>query len=330
MKRFDTKVGVIGTGSMGRNHARVYSEIADLVAVCDFNEKSVSEVADTCGCGGFMDIDTMIKDSGVEAVSIATPTTTHADIAVKVFEAGIDVLVEKPISDTVENGRRIIEAAERNGRSFAVGMIERHNPVVAFTKDIIDKENVGNIVSINSRRVSNFPTRIHDVGVITDLGVHDIDVIRYLAGGDVQSVYALGGKYIHDKFIDHATILMKFDNGIEGIVEVSWLTPMKTRSVTITGLKGVAEMDYVDQEVRISSSQFGNIQIDNLWKIPQNYDIKRMRVRQEEPLKRELIDFLDSRQKGKKPMVTGEDGLKALMIAKAAEESIKTGKKVEL
>lgn len=324
------KVGVIGVGSMGGNHARVYNEMADLVGVCDFDEKKAKDVAKRFGCKAYNDVDKFLKDSGVEAITVATPTVHHKEPVIKALEVGVDVLVEKPISDTVENGRELIKAAEKSGRTLSVGMIERHNPIVNFTKEVLEKNTIGKAVTISTRRVSNYPARIKDVGVITDLGVHDIDVIRYLANSEVKSVYALGGNVKTYELIDHATVLLEFANGIEGLMEVSWLTPMKLRQVNITGVDGVAEVDYVDQEIKIKSSSYGKIDVSNLWRIPQNYEIKRMRVAQEEPLKREVRDFLNAVETGTDPLVKGIDGLRDLEIAKAAERSILEKKKVIL
>ncbi|MGA1873439.1 MAG: Gfo/Idh/MocA family oxidoreductase [Thermoplasmatota archaeon] len=324
------KVGVIGTGSMGRNHVRVLSELGDLVGVCDISPIAAREIGERFGCPSFTDIDSFIKDTGVQAVSIATPTTHHAEAAVKCLTSGVDVLVEKPIAGTLEDARRILDAAMTSGRKLAVGMTERHNPVVKFTRELMDKGELGEIVTMMSRRVSNYPTRISDVGVITDLGVHDIDVLRYLGDSEVSSVYALGGKVKGGKHEDHATIMLSFQNGMEGVIEVSWLTPMKLRKITITGVEGVAEMDYIDQEVMVSTSTSFDMDRFDLWRIPQIYDMRRIRVRNEEPLVRELSDFLGSIRTGAEPMVTGEDGYRTLQIAKAAEESIATGRKVEV
>ena len=321
-------MGVIGVGSMGGNHARVYKEMADLVAVCDFDEKKAKEVANRFGCDAYSDVDEFLKKAKLDAVTVATPTVYHKEPVVKAFESGVDVLVEKPIADTVENARDMIKAAEKHSRVFSVGMIERHNPIVNFTKEVLEKNAIGKLVTISTRRVSNYPARIKDVGVVTDLGVHDIDVIRYLANSEIKSVYALGGNVKTYELMDHAIVLLQFQNGIEGVMEVSWLTPMKLRQVMVTGIDGFAEMDYVDQELKISHSSYGNIDVGNLWKIPQNYDIKRMRVAQEEPLKREIKDFLDSIEKGRDPLVKGVDGLRDLEIAKAAERSILEEKKI--
>ncbi|MGA1848618.1 MAG: Gfo/Idh/MocA family oxidoreductase [Thermoplasmatota archaeon] len=327
---FDTKVGVIGTGSMGRNHVRVFSEIADLVGVCDIDTKATREISKKFGCMAFSKVDKFLQETGVEVVTVSTPTTTHKEIVLKCLRAGVDVLVEKPISDTVENAQEILDEANSNGRVFGVGMIERHNPVVQFTRELIEKGELGQLVTMMSRRVSNYPRRIKDVGVVTDLGVHDIDVLRYLCDCKVISVYALGGNIKDSKHEDHATILMMFENGVEGVVEASWLTPMKLRKITLTGVEGVAEMDYMDQNVSISTSSTFNKDKFDLWRLPQIYDTRRIRVKNEEPLKRELEDFLRSAKERRDPMVTGHDGLRTLMIAKAAEESIRTGKKVDI
>ena len=324
------RTAVIGIGSMGRNHARIYSEISDLVAVCDQDPKKAEEISKKFRCKSFHNVEKMIGDVQIDAVSIATPTVKHLESARECMESGIHVLVEKPIANSVKEAEEMIRFSQEKKIIFSVGMIERHNPIVRFTKEVLEKGNIGQIVTLSSKRVSNFPARIKDVGVITDLGVHDIDVLRYLSGGEVKRVYALGGKVKHDKFEDHATIMMRFNNGIEGVCELSWLTPMKTRTISITGLEGVADMDYVDQELKISKSSFQEIDMDNLWRIPLKYDIKRMRIRNEEPLKRELEDFLKSVEKGTSPLVTGYDGLETLRVAKAAEESIKIGEKVDL
>ncbi len=323
-------VGVIGVGSMGMSHARVFSEIANLVAVSDPSPEKLSEVTDRFNCKGYSDFEKMLKEADIQAVSIATPTVFHTKTALRCIEAGLHVLIEKPIADTMENGNKILEAAEGTDKITAVGMVERHNPVVNFTKDVLKKGIIGEIVTISSTRVSNYPARINDVGVITDLGVHDIDTIRYLADSEVVSVYALGGSKKAQDQLDHANILLEFQNGIKGILEVSWLTPMRLRQLKVTGIEGYAEMDYIDQELKISQSSTGIIDHSNLWRIPLNYETKRMRVAMEEPLKRELIDFIKACKGQGKPLVNVLDGLRDLEVAKAAEESIIKSKKIEI
>ncbi|MBN1390300.1 MAG: Gfo/Idh/MocA family oxidoreductase [Candidatus Thermoplasmatota archaeon] len=325
------RTAVIGVGSMGGNHARVLSQMSDLRAVCDSDTGRAKEITKKFSCSYYSSSEEMLKKEDIEAVVIANPTIYHLQEVEKCAARGVNILVEKPIADTVENGQMILDLASRAGVVLSVGMIERHNPIVKATREIIDKGGLGQIVTLSSKRVSSYPARITDVGVITDLGVHDIDVLRYLSSSEVSSVYALGGSVKAKGLIDHANILLEFRNGTKGIMELSWLTPMKIRSVRVTGLKAYAEMDYIDQELKISSSSAGKYDLSDSWRIPQNYEIRTMRVAMEEPLKRELQDFLDAvRDPGTGPLVSGPDGLKDLIVAKAAERSIAEGSKVML
>jgi UDP-N-acetylglucosamine 3-dehydrogenase len=327
----ELRTAVIGVGTMGGNHARVLSQISNLIAVSDKNLERSKLIGDKFSCSSYDSTRSMLQKEDIDAVVVANPTIYHLEEVEICIENGVNVLVEKPISDTVENGKKIIAMAEKAGVVLAVGMIEKHNPIVKATKEIIDKGGLGQVVTLSSKRVSNYPARITDVGVITDLGVHDIDVLRYLSSSEVNSVYALGGSVKAKNLVDHANILLQFENGSKGIMELSWLTPMKIRMVRVTGLKAFAEMDYIDQELKISSSSAGKYDLSDNWRIPQNYEIKRMRVAMEEPLRRELVDFLNAcSAPGSQPLVTGPDGLKDLEVAKAAERSIMTGSKVIL
>jgi len=320
------KTAVIGIGSMGQNHARVLSEISDLVVVADANKKEVERVASRYGVESTDDMDSVLKNPGIQGVSIATPTSTHFDIASKALRSGKHVMVEKPMCSTVEQAQELIRIAEETGSRLMVGHIERYNPVVAFCKDLLDKDKFGKVVSLSSRRVSSFPARIRDVGVVMDLGIHDIDVIRYLIGRPVVGVYAQVGSSGQTQFEDHANMLLKFDSGTIAHLEVNWLTPMKVRKVFLTCDQSFVEMDYITQSLQISKSSTMDLDLDDLSRIPQQYDIRRLEVRPEEPLKKELKDFLSMVKGEKEPMVTAEDGLWNLKIAHAAIQSSREGR----
>ena len=186
------KTGIIGVGSMGKNHARVNSEMGVLAGIADSNEAVARPLAERFGVEYFSDYRDML--ASVDAITVATPTVTHFQIAMDAIQAGKHVLVEKPICPTLDESEKLVKAAEDAGIVLAVGQIERHNPVVKFARESIENGKFGDIVSISARRVSTFPGRISDVGVLLDLGIHDIDVIRYLAQSPVKTVYALGGK----------------------------------------------------------------------------------------------------------------------------------------
>lgn len=329
-------VGVIGIGSMGQNHARVYSEIANLLAIADPNKKAASVIKKRFNINAFNDYKELLEQDDIDAVSIATPTSTHCEIGLEAIKAGKHVLVEKPFASTIKQGEQLIEAAEKENVVLAVGQIERHNPVVRFTKDMLKNKKFGDLISISSRRVSSYPPRIRDVGVILDLGIHDIDVLRYLVGHKILSVYSLAGitqNNNNGKFEDHANILLEFKGEnfeISGFVEVNWLTPMKVRKVSLTCSKNTVEFDYINQSLEVSSSTMIDFDISNLYQIPQKYEIQRISIKPEEPLKNELMDFLNSIKTSKPPLVDGKEGLETLRIAHAAEESYKKKKKINL
>jgi UDP-N-acetylglucosamine 3-dehydrogenase len=323
-------VGVIGLGSMGLNHARVYSEIANLVGIADSDEKILNSVSERFDVKGYSDFHNLLDKEDLDAVSISTPTSTHFDIASEFIKAGIPVLVEKPMGGDLEKARILVEEARNNNVIIAAGFIERHNPVVGLTKSLVEKKQFGNVISISSRRVSSFPARIKDVGVIFDLGIHDIDVIRYLLGAKVRSVYALAGKTGGSEFEDHANIFLEFEDGILAVIEVNWLTPMKVRKVSLTCSKNFVEMDYINQLLQVSSSTIKKIDSGNLYRIPQEYSERKIELERREPLKNELDDFLKAVETKGTPLVSGEEGIATLEIAQAAMHSVAEGKRIFL
>jgi len=321
------KVGVIGTGSMGRNHVRVYSEIAELTGVADVSPEAVKAIGDQFKTPCFTDYKELLK-SDVEALSIAVPTQYHHRTALDAIRAGKHVLVEKPLCSTIEEGEELIRAAEQQGVVLAVGHIERHNPVVRYTKTSLEKNTFGEVITLTSRRVSSFPGRIKDVGVILDMGIHDIDVMRYLSGSEVTSVYTLAGTKNGQGKESYAEILLEFSNGVTGVVEVNWLTPMKVRKLWITGATHYVELDYISQTMQISTSKLMDFDASDLYHIPIEFDIRNVAIKKEEPLKNELQDFLAAASGGGKPLIDGRDGLRTLEVAEAAVRSYKEEKKV--
>jgi UDP-N-acetylglucosamine 3-dehydrogenase len=323
------RVGVIGVGSMGQNHARVFSEMEDLVGVVDKDGETGKRVSERLGTEWFENHDDLLK-KGVDAVSIATPTALHYDLARQAIEAGVHVLVEKPMCSTIEEAEKLVELAESTGVTLAVGHIERHNPVVDFAKKGIRDGRYGDVITISARRVSSLPTRIRDVGVILDLGIHDIDVMRYLLGSEVSSVFASGGRIKHDTFEDHANIMLSFENGTSGLIEVNWLTPMKVRRLSLTGLKNFVEIDYITQSIWISSSSLGRLDSFNLYRIPLEFDTRKITLEMREPLKNELKDFMDAIENRRDPLISGRDGLGTMKAVLAAIESQASGKRIDL
>ncbi len=334
-------VGVIGVGSMGQNHARVYSKIANLVGIADSDSTMAEKIGERYNTKTFDDFNELLELDILDAVSIATPTNTHYKIGLAAINAGKNVLIEKPFTSTIDEGKELIRIAKEQNVTLAVGQIERHNPVVRLTRHMLANNKFGDLISIASRRVSSFPARIKDVGVILDLGIHDIDVMRYLVGLDVTSVYTLAGltrTSNEGEFEDHANILLEFkdkngdtnDTNSSGFIEVNWLTPMKVRKVSLTCSKNFVEFDYITQSLEVSSSTIIDYDISNLYQLPQKYEIRKISIKPEEPLKNELMDFLSAITTSNDPLVTGEEGLKTLRIAHAAVESYKKKEKIIL
>ena len=324
------RIGVIGTGSMGRNHVRVCSELeeVELVGVVDTNREIGRKIAEKFNTKLFLDHREIIPF--IDAAIIATPTRHHHRIAMDLLNNGKHVLVEKPICSSVEEAEELVKKAEVEDLTLAVGHIERHNPAVKLVKDMLNKKGFGEIITLVSKRVSNLPGRIRDVGVILDFGIHDIDVMRFLVG-DVESVYARAGRFNQNiDYEDYADIILNFRNGITGIVEVNWLTPMKIRKLFLTCSKNFVEVDYMNQSVIISSSTFREINEMDLYHVPIQYNIDQITLEKKEPLKNEIIDFVEAIEEDKKPLATGNDGLAALKIAKAAEESYKNNNIIEI
>jgi UDP-N-acetylglucosamine 3-dehydrogenase len=323
------RVGVIGVGSMGQNHARVYSEIADLVGVADPDVKAGGLVSNRFNTSYYTDPAHLLKED-LDAVSICVPTEHHTKVALMVIQAGMPLLIEKPLASTVGEARQVVDAAQQAGVTLAVGHIERHNPAIAAVKRHLQVGQYGDPVTATARRVSSFPGRVRDIGVVMDLGIHEIDILRYLIDAPVEGVFALGGKKVHGSIEDHANILLQFKNGVHGFVEVNWLTPMKVRKLALTCLKNFVEVDYMEQSVTVSSSTLGPLDPFNLYQIPLEHHTQRIHVRKEEPLKRELVDFLDAIRQKRPPLVSGEDAVETIRVAIGATESHRTGKLIRL
>ena len=299
------KVGVVGVGVMGQHHARVYSELdCELVGVADCNPENASQVGKQYNTKVYLDHKELV--SQVDAVSIAVPTSRHKAVTLDFVRGGVHCLIEKPIAARLEDAREIIREAERNNVKLMVGHIERFNPAVQKLKQVIDEEMLGKLMTISFRRVGPFADRVRDVGVVVDSATHDIDAARYLVGEEVLSVYSKVGRFRHKTKEDHAIIVLDFGTSV-ACIETNWFTPHKERTLVATGSEAIAYLDYIEQELRVSSSQ-GMAEIE---------------VKKAEPLKVELSHFLECIRSDSTPLVGGTDGLRGLEIALEASGDVK-------
>jgi len=320
------KVAVIGVGSMGKNHARVYSELpdAELVAVVDADLKTAEAVAGNLGTRAYADFRKMLVKEKPEAVSIAVPTAMHEQVGMDALEAGAHVLMEKPIAATLDEGKRLIEKACTAKRQLMVGHIVRFNPAMQVLKQKLVDGDLGRIFQVFCRRAGPFPARIRDVGVVVDLAPHDVDVMRFLIGADPVRVYAETERRIHTDHEDLVWGLLRFPDGVVGSLEINWLTPTKIREVLVLGERGLFRLDDLTQDLYF----YENAQVNgDLWSalktlkgVSEGHMI-RYAIQRYEPLKAELQAFLGAVKEGKPVPVSGEDGLKALRLALALVES---------
>ncbi|MEM3823917.1 MAG: Gfo/Idh/MocA family oxidoreductase [Candidatus Bathyarchaeia archaeon] len=309
-------VAVIGAGFWGRNHARVFKELkeTELLAVCDVDFERAKDVAKQFNATPYASLEKMLKKEGIEAVSICTWSTNLAKIALKAMESGKHVLVEKPMATNVRQAEKLLETAEKEKLHLTVGFLMRFIPGMQHIKKTVENKEIGEIVCATAKRVSQWPERIGDVGVVKDTAIHDIDIMRYLFGEDPIAVYAKTGCMAHKKFEDYAQIMLTFEGGKSAFIESNWLTPYKTRLLTVTGSKAIMKLDYITQELTIEDAK----------------ETLQPRYPWQEPLKLELQHFANCILGTEKPLITGVDGLKALMIAEAALKSSKTGRVIRL
>jgi UDP-N-acetylglucosamine 3-dehydrogenase len=300
-------VAVIGTGFWGKNHARVYKELpnTNLIAICDVNAERAKTIADQFGAKAYTDSNQMLKDPEIEAVNVCTWSTMLAQEAQKALQAGKHVLVEKPMATNTEQAQNLLDIAEANGLRLTVGFLMRFIPGIQAIREAVETKKIGDLVSATAKRVSQWPERIGDVGVVKDTAIHDIDMMRYIAQQDPISVYAKTGNMRHRQFEDYAQIMLTFEGGQSAFIESNWLTPYKTRTLNVTGTDALMRLDYITQELWIENAK----------------ETLQPRLPFQEPLKMELQQFAECIQQKKQPLVTGTDGYKALQIAMAALES---------
>jgi predicted dehydrogenase len=326
---------VIGVGAMGRNHARVYSELpeAELVAVADVDAKLADAAAGKFGARAYTDYRVMLEQEKPDAVSIAVPTVMHEEAGMAAMEAGAHVLIEKPIAHTVEAGRRLIAKAESLRRHLMIGHVVRFNPAIQMLRQKLANGDLGRIFQIFCRRAGPFPARIRDVGVVVDLAPHDIDIMRYLAGSNPIRVYAETERRIHT---DHEDLLwgtFRFADGAVGTLEINWLTPTKIRETLVLGERGLFRVDDLTQDLYFYENAHAHgVQwqtLETLRGVSEGSMI-RFAIQRYEPLKAELQAFLADICDNKPSSVSGEDGLEALRLSLALMESGNTHRVIEV
>lgn len=313
------KAAVIGVGSMGRNHARLYRTIEGvrLVGIADPNPKVAELVGVRENVPHYTDFVRLLDEQKPDLVSIAAPTGLHHEIGAAVIDRGVHVLMEKPITSTVEQGEALLELAKRKGVVLAVGHVERFNPAVMELRRRLNEGMAGRIYKIAAQRLSPYPTRISDAGVVIDLASHDIDLMRHLMPEPIVRIYGETLQSINSDREDLFNGLIRFASGAIGVLDVNWMTPTKVRRLSVTGARGFLECDLLSQELFFYENNNAPSQWDTLSVLRgvSEGNILGIRIQRHEPLDAELTDFVAAVRDGRPPMVTGEDGLDTLRLA---------------
>ena len=306
------RAGVIGTGSLGRNHARILTEIpsVQVAGFVDANDAIAADVESALKLKRYDSVAALAND--VDCAVVATPTTTHFEVAKQLLEAGCDVLVEKPITSTVEEAKRLIELAAKHGRIVQVGHVERYNPAITAVADLVRGTRY-----FEAERLGVFVPRSLDIDVLLDLMIHDLNLVLSLLREEVVEIRAVGVPALTDK-VDITNVRLALANGAVANLTASRISQERVRKQRFFGGDFYYSVDTKEQEVKGYRLASGVIQPAGV------------AVEKKEPLRAELEAFLHCVQTRERPIVAGEDGLAAvelaLRIGAAIDESVRSFK----
>jgi len=308
------KVGVIGVGHLGQHHARIYKELkgTELVGVVDSDPARAAEIAKKFKTEAFSSAEELYGK--VQAVSVVTPTVTHSEITKGFLEHGADVLLEKPMTVTLDEADELVSLASEKGLILQIGHLERFNAAV---REMVSRCTTPMFIECN--RLSPFPDRSTDVDVVLDLMIHDIDIILSLVKSPVSSIHAVGIPVI-SKNVDIANMRMIFESGCVANVTSSRISMKRERKIRLFQPDTYMSLDYQKQEL------YAYDRIPNKKDPDGKPDIVggRVKVSKDEPLKSEIEAFVESVTTRNKPLVSGEEGREALRVAMMVQEEIKS------
>ena len=303
------RVAVVGVGHLGKHHARILSSLpgVELVAVVDINQARAKEIAAAHGTQPLFDAREL--NGRVDAVTVAVPTEAHRDVALPFLNAGVGVLVEKPIARSLDEADAMIGASAKSGARLAVGHTERFNPAVAAARPLLRDPRF-----IEVHRLGTFPERSLDIDVVFDLMIHDLDVVLSLVTSDVASIDAVGVPVLTGR-VDIANVRLRFANGCIANLTASRISRDRVRKIRFFQSAAYVSIDYAAQKVEAYRLEQVNGPKPTIvgGEVP---------VASEEPLLRELTDFVDAVATRRAPMVTGEQGRRALAVAQQITDKI--------
>jgi predicted dehydrogenase len=298
-------------------------EDVQLIAVADVDQAAAVRVANIYGVRAYADYRMMLEAEPLDLVTIAVPTRLHREVAEEAAAHGVHLFVEKPLAGSVEDAQAIIDAARAAGVKLGVGHIERFNPAILQLKVELDAGRLGRMFQLHARRVGPFPPRVEDVGVVFDLATHELNIMEYLANARVVSLYAETEREIHEQHEDLLSGVIKFDNGVVGVLDINWLTPTKIRELSVIGERGMFRVNYLTQELYLHENSFFSENWESavaLMGVSEGRTIK-YEIKRKEPLKAELESFVEAIREDKPPAIGGEEGLRAVFLAQKLVES---------
>ncbi|MBI4479052.1 MAG: Gfo/Idh/MocA family oxidoreductase [Acidobacteria bacterium] len=302
------KVAVVGVGKFGQHHARVYHELpgAELVGVYDTDAARAAEMAAAHHCRVFTSLEELIEQT--DAASVAVPTQHHAAVACRLLEAGVDVLVEKPMARTLGEADQMIATAERRGRILQVGHLERFNPAVEAAGAIARGP-----LFFEAHRLSPFSPRSLDVDVVMDLMIHDLDIVLSLVDSEVEEIRAVGLAVLTPNF-DISNVRISFENGCVANFTASRVSTERVRKLRWFQPQEYISVDYARQDAIV-------IAVEKTAGAPM-LSHRRLEPPQQEPLRRQLESFLECVRERKTPLVSGENGRRALGLAHQIQQAM--------
>ncbi|MGE4192753.1 MAG: Gfo/Idh/MocA family oxidoreductase [Pseudodesulfovibrio sp.] len=293
------KVGVVGLGRMGGIHLRNYTEMpgVEVVGVVDPVEQARKAAEERFGIPAFATLDELLALKPV-AVSVCVPTFLHHEAGMRLLENGVNIVIEKPLASTSAEGEALVAMARDKGAALMVGHVERFNPAVERLKSLLGDD----LISVNIERVSPYPVRIQDVGVIKDLGSHDLDLLRYLTGSDFADLHAVASATFGEHE-DSAVITAKMESGVLAQITTNWVTPYRVRKITAACKSRFIVADLIAQSV----TEYSPFSEEH-----KNYSVREWPVIARETIKEELTQFLKAVTEHTPTPITGEDGLEVL------------------
>lgn len=305
------RLGVVGVGYVGRIHAKIYSQMpnVELVGVADINPATAAEVSNEYGCQGFTDPNALLDKT--DAVSISVPTSVHGEVAMPYLEAGVHMLLEKPIAPTVQEAERIVATAEKRGIVLLIGHLERFNAgIMKLAERVRDPR------FIESHRLGTFVERATDVDVVTDLMIHDIDIVLSLVKSELTYVSAVGSPVLTDH-IDIANARLEFANNTVANVTASRVSTKKFRRIRVFGSDSYQALNFIDQQIEVVSKTD-----PAPGQLFPGLKSERLEIEPRPPLDAELEHFVETVSSGGQPLVNGKDGVKALCVAEQVRKKI--------